>query len=200
MTKVRRIEGNLPLDLTSFVGRRREVAEVRRLLSVSRMVTLTGFGGVGKTRLAVRVATELERGHQDSAWFVDLAPLRDPELVASTVAAALGIRNESSRWSASAVSDYLAKRHLLLVLDNCEHLLEACAVLADRVLRCAPDVRIVATSRQALGISGEQAFSVPPLSVPNGEQIPEPDGLAQYEAVLLFLERAKASSPTFGLT
>jgi len=206
VTRVRRVEGNLPLDLTSFVGRRRELAEVRRLLSVARMVTLTGFGGVGKTRIALRVAADVERGLRDAAWFVDLAPLRDPRLVASTVAATIGVRNGSTEWSASGLSGYLADRNMLLVLDNCEHLLEACAVLADSLMRNAPDVRILATSRQALGISGEQAFSVPPLSVPGPETISKaeatskPDGLAQYEAVSLFLDRVQASTPAFALT
>jgi predicted ATPase/DNA-binding CsgD family transcriptional regulator len=189
--------GNLPVDVTSFVGRRRELADVKRLLSVARLVTLTGMGGVGKTRLALRAAADSHRGFADGVWLVELAGLKDPALVGQTVAAALGIQDESAGWSARKLSDLLADRTLLLVLDNCEHLLDACAVLADALLRACPGLRMLATSRQPLGIVGEHNVSVPPLSVPAPDRMPSLEGLAQYEAVSLFVERAAAVHPGF---
>src|SRR5947207_1059601 len=120
----RRSEGNLPADVTSFVGRRREVAEVKQLLTASRLVTLTGVGGVGKTRLAVRVARDVRRAFSDGAWLVDLSGLQDPSLLAQTVASSLGLRDEFGRSPAAALTEYLTDRQLLLVLDNCEHLLD----------------------------------------------------------------------------
>lgn len=193
--------GNLPADFTSFVGRRHEVAEARRLLGESRLVTLTGFGGVGKTRLALRVARELERSFRDGVWLVDLAPLRDPGLVAQSVAAAVGMRDESSRWALTVLAEYLAGRQLVLLLDNCEHLLDPCAVLAETVLRRAPELRILATSRQPLGVAGERTLVVPPLPVPDVDRpTPSAGALAQYDAVALFIDRAKAVMPDFAVT
>jgi predicted ATPase/DNA-binding NarL/FixJ family response regulator len=193
--------GNLPGDLTSFVGRRGELATAKRLLGESRLVTLTGAGGVGKTRLALRLASQLERAIEDGIWLVDLATLSDPGLVAQRVASALGLRDDSNRWSVAVLTEYLASRHLLLLMDNCEHLLDPCAVLAEALLRGAPELRILATSRQPLGVAGEQVLAVPPLSVPDAEQPPpSPDALAQYDAVALFVERARACAPSFSLT
>jgi predicted ATPase/DNA-binding NarL/FixJ family response regulator len=193
--------GNLPSDLTSFVGRRRELAEVRRLLGESRLVTLTGIGGVGKTRLALRAAAELDRRFPDGVWLVDLAPLRDPALVAQTVAAELGIRDESTRWSVTVLAHYVSDRHLLLLLDNCEHLLDPCAVLADTLLRAARRLRVLVTSRQPLGVPGECTFIVPPLSVPDPDRSspPTPEALGQAEAVRLLVERASAVAPQFAI-
>jgi Mrp family chromosome partitioning ATPase len=193
--------GNLPAHVTSFVGRRHELAAVKQLLSSSRLVTLTGVGGVGKTRLAVRVAQELQRAFPDGAWLVDLSGLDKPGLLAQTVASSLGMRSQSGRWLTAALSEYLADRQLLLVLDNCEHVLDACAVLVDELLRRAPDLRILATSRQPLGIDGEHVFAVPPLSAPDPQQpTPPPEALGGYEAVRLFVERARAAGPDFVLT
>jgi predicted ATPase/DNA-binding CsgD family transcriptional regulator len=189
----------LPADVTSFVGRRRELAEVKRLLPVSRLVTLTGVGGVGKTRLALRVAAELHRGFADGVWLVELAGLQDAGLVSPTVAAALGVQDRASDRPLGALSDFLEKRQLLLVLDNCEHLLEACAVLADALLRACPGLRILATSRQSLGIAGEQILTVQPLSVPGPDRPPSPEGLSQYGAVSLFVERVAAVRPGFAI-
>jgi non-specific serine/threonine protein kinase len=134
---------DLPAPTTEFVGRRREMVQLRQMLSSSRLVTLTGVGGVGKTRLAVRVATELQRAFAAGAWLVDLAVLGDSALLTHTVATTLGIRDRSARWPVAVLSEHLADRHLLLVLDNCEHLLDACAVLADALLEAAPDLRIL---------------------------------------------------------
>ncbi|MBV9383926.1 MAG: LuxR family transcriptional regulator, partial [Streptosporangiaceae bacterium] len=189
--------GNLPAELTSFVGRRREVAEVRRLLSVSRLVTLTGVGGVGKTRLALRAAVEFRRAF-DETWLVDLAGLIDPSLVVPTVAATVGLCDQSERPPLPVLSDFLAPKRMLLVLDNCEHLLDACAELADALLRAAPELRILATSRQSLRIEGEFTMAIAPLPVPAGDQPPlSPEALGQYEAVSLFADRAAAVLPGF---
>ena len=133
--------GNLPAELTSFIGRRQQLQEVKAALGDARLVTLVGPGGVGKTRLAVRSAHDLSRGIADGAWLVELANVRDPELVTQAVMTSLGLRDESSRWPVSRLIDYLASRRLLIVLDNCEHVLDACAVLADALLREAPSLR-----------------------------------------------------------
>jgi len=191
--------GNLPADLTSFVGRRQEVRDVKDQLSSARLVTLTGMGGVGKTRLAQRVGWELRRGFRDGVWLVELAALRDPGLIAQTVAAALGIRDPSEGSSGVGLAELLVQRQMLLVLDNCEHLLEPCAVLADALLRAAPELRILATSRQAMGIQGERIVVVPPLSVPEPEVDAPPESLLRYEAVKLFVDRATAVRSTFRL-
>ncbi len=192
----RRQVGNLPADVTSFVGRRSELAEVRRLLSSSRLVTLTGVGGVGKTRLALRAAATLHRAF-DAVWLVDLAALSDPALVAQTVANTVGLRNCSSRRPVEALSEFFAAGRTLLILDNCEHLLDACAVLADTLLRAAPELRILATSRQSLGIAGESIMPVMPLSVPESDDPPTAKSLEQYDAVTLFADRAAAVSHGF---
>jgi len=191
--------GNLPAELTSFIGRRREITEIKRLLAASRLVTLTGVGGAGKTRLALRTAADLQRAFTDGVWFVELAALEDQALLSQTIASALGLRERTARWPAPALAEYLADKHLLLVLDNCEHLRNACAVLADTVLHTAAGVHILATSRQALGLTGEHIFQVPTMSMPDQEQLP-PAALGQYEAVNLFVDRAVAVQPGFELT
>ena len=194
------VTGNLPAQLTSFVGRRREVAEIKRLLSGSRLVTLTGMGGAGKTRLSLRVAADLRRVFPDGVWFVELAALDDHALLTQTIASTLGIRDRTTRWPVSALAGYLSDKHMLLVLDNCEHLRDACAVLADTALRAAPELRVLATSRQALGLTGEHIFQVPTLSVPDADRHPQAAALHRYEAVTLFLDRAGAVKPDFTLT
>jgi predicted ATPase len=156
---------------------------------------------VGKSRLALRAAADLQRDLADGVWYVDLAPLTDPELLANTVAAALGIRDQSASGIATVLSEYLADKQLLLVLDNCEHVLEACAALTDSLLRAAPGLRILATSRQSLGIPGEQLMVVPPLSTPDPDRPSLPVAeVAAYDAVALFTERATAVSPGFRIT
>jgi non-specific serine/threonine protein kinase len=191
--------GNLPAELTSFVGRRRELAELKRLLSTTRLLTLTGAGGAGKTRLALRAATELARSLPDGAWLVSLAPIDDPLLLTQAVFDALGVQDVSARWSLSALSDYLQGKRLLLVLDNCEHLLDAAAGLAWTLLRSCPELRVLATSRQALGMAGEVRLRVPPLSLPEAAGSLSPAQIAAFDAVALLVERAAAVQPGFGV-
>jgi predicted ATPase len=192
--------GNLPAELTSFIGRRHQVQEVKAVLTTARLVTLVGPGGVGKTRLALRAATDLGRGIPDGVWLVELAGLRDAELVTQAVMTSLGLRDASGRWPISTLIEYVASRRLLLVLDNCEHLLDACAVLADAVLREAPSLRILATSTQALGVAGETVIGVRPLSVPDPDGHATPDRVAQSEAVALLVERAREAGAAFEVT
>src|SRR5690349_2355348 len=145
---------NLPHPLTSFVGRQREIAQAGRLLGVTRLLTLTGAGGVGKTRLGHEIAASMLDTFQDGVWLVELAALADATLVPHAVASVLGLREEANRPLTATLVDALRPRHLLLVLDNCEHLIEACAELADTLLGACPKLRMVATSRQPLGIAG----------------------------------------------
>ncbi|MEU0403712.1 LuxR C-terminal-related transcriptional regulator [Streptomyces sp. NPDC006197] len=195
-----RLPNAVPADLTSFVGRRQDIAAVRQLLAAARLVTLTGIGGVGKTRLAWRVATELRRAFPDGVCLVELASLRDPALLPTTLIDALAIPESSARPSMDTVCDHLRERRMLLLLDNCEHLVEATADLAYQVLRAAPDVRIVATSRQALRIAGEHVYPVPPLPAPDPEDPPEPGTATRYPSVALFAERSAAVVPGFEVT
>ncbi|MGY4920428.1 ATP-binding protein [Streptomyces sp. 900116325] len=195
----KRTAGYLPADVTSFVGRRREVGTARQLLSQTRLLTLCGPGGVGKTRLSLRVASEVRRAFKGGVWFVELAPLHDDALLARTIAGALGVSDESSRPAIVGLSQYLADRQLLIVLDNCEHLLDGCAVVLGKLLTEAPQLRVIATSRQALGIEGEQVMMVPPLSMPTS-QTRSADAALQCEAVSLFKQRAVAAAPQFEIT
>ena len=189
--------GNLPVEVTTFVGRRRELAEIKRLLTTTRLLTLTGSGGAGKTRLALRAAAEMARNFSDGAWVVLLAPIDDPLLVTQAVFSALGLQDVSSRWSLSALGDYLRDKRVLLVLDNCEHLLDSAAVLAGTLLKACPELRILATSRQALGMAGEVRLRVPPLSLPEAAASMSPGQLAGFDAVALLVERAAAVQPSF---
>ncbi|WP_436498935.1 helix-turn-helix transcriptional regulator [Actinokineospora sp. HUAS TT18] len=184
--------GRLPVDVTSFVGRGQETAEVRRLLGASRLVTLTGPGGVGKTRLALRVA-EQERG----ARLVELAELNDPALVAHTVAGQLGVPDPAGGDITDALVEHLAHVRGLLVLDNCEHLVDAVAKLVDRVARAAPEVRVLATSRESLGVVGEVGFAVRPLPVPDPETVSSAAEVLAYDGAGLLVDRALAVRPDF---
>jgi predicted ATPase/DNA-binding CsgD family transcriptional regulator len=181
------------------VGRRRELSEVRRLLESSRLVTLTGPGGVGKTRLAVQVAGRVQRAFGDGVWLVEVAPVADPELVAGAVAGVLGVADRTPRSALAGLAGYLEDKQLLLVLDNCEHLVEACGRLAERLLSVAAGLRVLTTSREALRVGGEQVMPVPPLSTPDAGSLPRGD-LDEFEAVRLFAERAKAVQSTFEIT
>lgn len=183
---------NLPLALSSFVGRERETAEVEKLLADRRLLMLTGAGGCGKTRLALAVAFELVESFEDGVWWVELAPLSDPELVPQAVAQALGVREAPGRSLTETLSNHLGSKKILLVLDNCEHLVEGCAVLADALLRACPTIRILATSREALGIAGEGSWLVPSLLLPDPGHLLLAEELARYEAIRLFVERAGA--------
>lgn len=191
--------GNLPHEVTSFVGRRQEVMDARRCLAASRLVTLTGIGGVGKTRLALRVGQDARRAFPDGVWFVDLGLLTSPDLLGDAVAAALGMREVLP--GESSLAEFLADRHLLLILDNCEHLVDAVAELAGSLLRTCRELRILATSREPLGVAGESVLRVPPLAVPDPDRAPSGRRLqAGSEAVTLFEERAGAVVPGFGVT
>lgn len=190
---------NLPIQATSFVGRRQELRDVKRLLATTRLLTLAGSGGVGKTRLALRAAAELERGFPDGVWFVPLASIQDPMLVSQAVFAALGAQDQSAGWSLVTLTDHLADKRLLLVLDNCEHVLDACAVLAGTLLRACPNLRLMATSRQALGVDGEVRFPVPPMALPSAGDEPSLERLVNAEAVSLLTERAVAVLPDFAI-
>ena len=188
---------NLPAELTSFIGRRKELTELRRVLTGSRLLSLTGDGGVGKTRLAVRLVSELVHEVSEGVWLIDLAPLTTPDLIAQTIATLIGVRESARRSVREALVEYLRHREVLLVLDTCEHLIDACAELAEALLREAPRLRIVATSREALGVPGEAIFRVPSLSVPSTSAPLSPDALMASEATQLFVERATASDPGF---
>jgi non-specific serine/threonine protein kinase len=191
---------NLPLELSSFVGREKEVAEVKRLLEDTRLLTLTGSGGCGKTRLAVAAADELLERFEDGVWMVELAPLADPSLVPQAVASVLDAREQPGCSLTETLSNNLRYKRMLLVLDNCEHLVEACAALAEALLHSCPELRVLATSREALGITGEVAWVVPSLALPDLRRLPDTESLPRYEAARLFVERAAAVKPAFALT
>jgi predicted ATPase/class 3 adenylate cyclase len=195
---------NLPQQVSSFIGREREIAEVKRILSpVSsdcRLLTLTGSGGTGKTRLALRVAADLLERYEDGVWLVELAPLSDPDLVPQAVAMVLGTRASPGRPMTQTVVESLKTKRMLLLLDNCEHLLGACAILADTLLRACPGVQILATSRERLNLSGATSYRLPSLSLPDRREPLPPETLTRYEAVHLFLDRAAAAVPSFTLT
>jgi non-specific serine/threonine protein kinase len=190
----------IPVAATSFVGRRRELSTARRLLGRSRLLTLTGVGGVGKSRLAMRLASDAQRMFADGVCVVELAPLRRPDLLVETVADALGLVDRSTRTSRDALCDRLRDKRMLLVLDNCEHLLSGCAALAKAALRVAPGLKILVTSRQALNVDAEQIMQVPPLSVPDHEVPESAAGLMRYESVALLSERAAAVLAEFTVT
>ncbi len=193
-------DNNLPFQLTSLVGRRREIAEIGRLLAEARLLTLTGPGGCGKTRLALAVAARVLEGFEDGVWLVELASLSDPELVPQAAASVLGVREMPGTTLTESLTAYLGSRKTLLVLDNCEHLVEASAPLAEALLRSCPNLSILATSREALGVPGEILFAVPPLSLPDPRHLQGVDGLSHYEAARLFVERAKALKSGFEVT
>ncbi|MGW3482987.1 protein kinase domain-containing protein [Rhodococcus indonesiensis] len=192
--------GSLSLELTSFVGRRHELTEAKNLLAGSRLVTLTGIGGVGKTRLAVRVAAAVQRDYADGVRLVELGELHDRASLLEAVAAAVGLRDQSGRPMREVLVEFLAPRQVLVVLDNCEQVIDAVADLVEVLLRRCPRVRILATSREPLAVGGEAVLDVPPLTVPDPQQPPSMRELPRYEAVKMFTERAAAAVPGFALT
>jgi predicted ATPase/class 3 adenylate cyclase len=190
---------NLPIQLTSFVGREKEIPELSALIGSTRLLTLTGSGGTGKTRLALQVAAEVLDRFPDGAWFVDLASLSDPALVAQSVAGALSIHEQPGRAILDVLRDHLAASRLLLLLDNCEHLIDECAHLADALLHAAPELRILATSREPLGVAGEATFRVESLSLPDPSTA-TPEAVGRSDAVRLFIDRAVASQKDFRIS
>src|SRR6266498_889072 len=192
---------NLPVQLTSFVGREHELSEIKQLLTTTHLLTLTGPGGTGKTRLALQLAAKVleEKQFPDGVWLAELAPLADPTLITQTVASTLGVREQPRRTILDALMDYLRAKQLLLILDNCEHLIETCAQFADNLLRAARHLKILATSRETLGIAGETAYRVPSLPLPDPRQLQDLSALAQNDCVHLFVDRAMAAYPSFHL-
>jgi len=192
---------NLPMQLTSFIGRERELEEVKHLLLSTRLLTLTGPGGTGKTRLALCLGGDMLALKQfaNGVWLVELAPLADPTLVAQTIASALGVREQPRRTILDALTDYVRAKNILLILDNCEHLIQSCAQLAESLLRAAPRLKILATSRETLSITGETTYRVPSLPLPDMHQLRDLDVLEQNDCVHLFVDRAIAAHPSFRL-
>lgn len=193
------LPNNLPLQLTGFIGRERELDDISRMLQRHRLVTLTGPGGVGKTRLALQVGAASVGLFQHGVWLVDLAPLADPLLVPQAAASALGAQQEPERDVLGTLADYLKQKRLLLILDNCEHIVQGCASLADALLRACPPLRILATGREPLRIAGEVTYDVPPLSFPDVRRLSRGTPVGEYEAVRLFVDRASAVRPQFRL-
>ena len=194
---------NLPLQLTSFVGRDTELAELRQQLSAHRLVTLTGIGGGGKTRMALQVAADAVDAYPNGVWLVELAPLSEPSLVEQQLAAVVGVRDATLaggsglRTLTDLIVDYLASRRALVLLDNCEHLVEACAALVARLVGSCRELTVLATSREPLGVTGEVTFGVPPLAIVDSPDLVE---IRNAEAVRLFVDRAELVSPDFELT
>ncbi len=192
---------NLPSPVTSFIGRQREIAEVKRLLPTTRLLTLTGIGGCGKTRLALQIARDLLDEYPGGIWLVDLAPLSDAKLIPQTMASVFGLREEIGRSLIATLIDYLRPRSLLLILDNCEHLLSGSIQLVDALLRQCPNLRILATSRESFDILGELVYPVPSISLPIHGPLPASlKQLMRYDAMHLFIERATFNRHEFTLT
>jgi predicted ATPase/DNA-binding CsgD family transcriptional regulator len=188
---------NLPVDLTRFIGREAEVAAVTHLLPTTRLLTLSGSAGVGKTRLALRGAAASLDHYRDGVWLVELAPLANPVLVPKTVADALAVPEQPGRSIRDSLVDVLRPKQILLVLDNCEHLIQACAELVEALLRASPDLRVLATSRQPLHVAGETTWHVPSMAITPTEGVPSAEELAHFDATRLFVERAAAALPRF---
>ena len=195
------LPNNLPFQLTSFIGREPEIRAVQSQLARVRLLTLTGPGGVGKTRLSLQVAADCIDQYANGVWFVELAALSQPSLVAQHVATILGLQEPAGRTILEVLQDYLRDKEMLILLDNCEHLIDACAQLSDALLKTAPRLKILATSREALGITGETTYPVPSLSFPKTglievlDTVGEMEVLSQFEAVRLFVERAQSVQP-----
>jgi class 3 adenylate cyclase len=198
LRSLERTPNNLPLQISTFVGREGELNEARRLLAEARLLTVIGVGGIGKTRFSLRLAADTLDAYPDGVWFVELAPIVDPALVPKMLAQALGVGEDPGMPLVQAIGAHLRSRRALLVLDNCEHLIGACATLADALLRAAPEIRILANSRESLHVPGEQTYSLPPLSLPDDTS--RPDDISRSDAIQLFVERARLQQPHFALT
>lgn len=191
---------NLPVQLDAFVGRENEMAEVRQLLTGTRLLTLHGSGGCGKTRLALQIAAEVLTDHPDGVWLVDLAPISDLHLVPTAVVRALGLQDEMTRSALETIAYHVGDNDVLIVLDNCEHLVAACAELSENLLRSCQGLSILATSREPLGVTGEATWRVPSMTLPSATDPPCIDALVESEAVQLFAERARRAQPSFELS
>ena len=191
---------NLPAQMTSFIGREKELNEVRQTLNTYRLVTLTGSGGVGKSRLSLQVGTQCLPAYSDGVWLVELAPVTDPALIGQTLLSVFKLREDTHRNALDVLTDYLREKNILLLLDNCEHLIDACAELSTALLQACPNLRILASSREALGISGEFIYRVPSLHTLNPAEVPPLDQLAKVDSIRLFLERAATAKPGYALT
>lgn len=191
---------NLPAQMTSFIGRETEMNEVKQILRDHRLVTLTGSGGAGKSRLSLQVGTECLSQFPDGVWLAELAPVTDPAFVVQTLLSIFNLREGSHQSPLNTLVDHLRAKNSLLILDNCEHLIETCAQASDALLRSCPDLRILASSREALGIGGEVTYRVPSLDIPNPANIPPLDHLERVDSIRLFIERAATAKPGFTLT
>jgi diguanylate cyclase (GGDEF)-like protein len=196
----RNVPNNLPAALTSFVGRESELAEIRRLLASARLLTVVGWGGMGKTRLTIQAAKESLNSFKDGVWLIELAPIADPSLALYTIASVLGVREEQSRPLLNTLTSWLSNKELLLVLDNCEHLIETCAQFSHGVLSASPNVRILASSREALDIAGELVYRMPALDIPNPLNHLPVGELTRFASARLFLERASFALSNFNLS
>jgi len=191
---------NLPAQLTSFIGREKEIDEIRKLVDAHRIVTLTGSGGAGKSRLSLQVGRECLPRFSDGVWLAELAPVTDPTLIPQTLLSIFNLREDRHRSTLDVLTDYLRAKTLLLLLDNCEHLIEACAQIGESLLHACPKLRILASSREALGIDGEAAYRVPSLNTPDPAHLPALDQLEKVDSIRLFIERAATAKPGFTLT
>ncbi|NJC99004.1 MAG: hypothetical protein C3F07_04270 [Anaerolineales bacterium] len=190
---------NLPVQLTSFIGREKEMADIAKIIHEYRLVTLTGIGGTGKTRLSLQVSAELIDEFSDGVWFVQLAPLSDASLVPQEIASAWGVQSQTGQSLSKALTNFVRNRQLLLILDNCEHVLDACATLVTGLLHAAPKIKILTTSRVSLTVDGEMTYPVHPLALPDSKKPASLSALTQYEAVRLFIERAISVRPIFAV-
>ena len=188
---------NLPIQLTTFIGRENEIAEIKQEMELHRLVTLTGSGGTGKTRLSLQVAADLLEKFDHGVWFVELAPLTDPDLIPQTILSAMGVQEQQGKLPIEVLKEYLHEKKTLIVLDNCEHLIEAGAKVANALLNAAPELTIMASSREALGVKGELSYPVPSLTLPDIKHLPVVEQLSQYESVRLFIDRASLVAPHF---
>ena len=191
------LPNNLPIQLTTFIGREKEIVDVKRDLELHRLVTLTGSGGTGKTRLSLQVAAELLEEFDHGVWFVELAPLSDPDLIPRTILSTIGIIEQRGKTSLEVLQEYLQDKRILILLDNCEHLIEASASLVNTLLSAAPGLKILASSRESLGVRGEASYPVPSLALPDIKHLPIVEQISAYEAVRLFIDRASLVAPHF---
>ena len=191
------LPNNLPVQLTSFVGRENEIVELKKALDEHRLVTLTGSGGTGKTRLCLQVAADLLDSFPEGVWFIELAPLTDPELIPRTILSAIGVNEQQGKTPLDVLKEYLHEKQILIVLDNCEHLVSASAQVANTLLNAAPALKVMASSREALGVKGEASYPVPSLSLPDIKHLPVIEQLSQYESVRLFIDRVLLVAPHF---